>query len=80
MQAVRTTLKGLPACSRRRAKARIVGLQRRAVRAAMYRAPAHGDASAPDGTLAAQFSTVVVVRRQSGQGRDLAAIEPAQFG
>ncbi len=38
MQAVRTTLKGLPACSRRRAKARIVGLQRRAVSAAMYRA------------------------------------------
>jgi hypothetical protein len=36
MQAVR--MKGLPACSRRRAKARMIGLQRRAVSAAMYSA------------------------------------------
>jgi hypothetical protein len=38
MQATMTTLKGLPAAVSRSAKARMIGLQRRAVSVAMYRA------------------------------------------
>src|SRR5213593_4716271 len=37
MQAVRTTLNGLPRLVRRSAKARMTGLQRRAEKAAMYK-------------------------------------------
>ena len=79
MQAVRITLNGLPACWRRR--------QRRgswdcnvARSAPPCTGAAHAEAAAPDGSFAAQFSTVVVVGRQSDQRRDLTSVEAAQLG
>jgi hypothetical protein len=47
---------------------------------AMYRNAPDLSAATPDTTTAAQFSTVTVKGRQSGQRSDLLAIKLAQFG
>src|ERR1700688_4221756 len=79
MQAVRITFGLLPRAARRPAKARMTGLTRRAVRAAMLQSAAHRDPSAADGAPSPELAAVAIEGSDADQGGDLLAVQLAQL-